>query len=169
MRNLKTSSLLLTILLVSLYAISKAQEPTPLKSNPSKTKDLKIVPLVTLRPGETKELLLSTWCTVGATRGGGFSLAEMIGGKPQFLESPLRGNRSYSRDGVTISVLDWEQGVKFASSSKYSLLKKKSIDAFEVTIAAASTAKSGLFEMHLLDSTCAGSCTTDFRVLVVEQ
>ena len=169
MRQLTSSFLLLTILFVSLYAISKAQEPTPLKSNSSKTQDLKIVPLVTLKPGETKELVFSTWCTVGATRGGGLSLAEMIGGKPQFLQSTLQGNRSYNKGGVTISVPDFDEGEKFARSSTFALLRRNNIDAFIVTIAAASTAKTGLLEMHLLDATCAGHCKTDFRVLVVEQ
>ncbi|MDE0863519.1 MAG: hypothetical protein OSA98_07005 [Rubripirellula sp.] len=169
MRQLTSSFLLLTILFVPLYAISKAQEPIPLKSKSSKTQDLKIVPLVTLKPGETKELIFSTWCTVGVTRSGGFSLAEMIGGEPQFTQSKLQGNRSYNKGGVTISVPDFDEGKKFASSSTYSLLKRNNLDAFRVTIAAASTAKSGLLEMHLLDATCAGHCKTDFRVLVVEQ
>jgi len=126
-----------------------------------------IVPLVALKPGETKELLFSMPCTVGFTRGGGFSLAEMLNGKPNFEESTLVGNRSFNKRGVTISVASFEQGQKFAGSAEFSALKKQNIDAFTVTVSASREAQPGVLEMHLVDATCSGHCKTDFRVLVV--
>lgn len=166
MRHFATPSLLLMLLSISLYAISNAQESDSTSSdqNSSETQKLKIVPLVVVKAGETKELLLSTWCTVGVTRGGGFNLTEMRDGKPKG-----NGGKTYSARGVTISVPDFEEGERFASSSEYSLLKKHNIDAFKVSITASETAQSGLLEMHLIDATCSGYCNTDFRVLVVEQ
>ncbi len=162
---------LLTVLLVLLYAISHAQEQQPVASTKAReqTENLKIVPLIVLKPGETKEILLSTWCTVGPTRGGGFSLAEMRNGVPVFENGTLQGGLSYSRDGVTISVPDWDEATKQAGSAQYALLKQHNINAFTLTVKASDTAKPGLMEMHLLDATCAGECKTDFRVLVVKE
>ncbi len=65
--------------------LSLAQDP----SSPANavvahgTKPLKIVPIVVLKPGETTKLLLSTHCTVGGTRGGGFEFAAMKDAKPR--------------------------------------------------------------------------------------
>ena len=163
--------LLLTLPTVSFFAISNAQEAnsTTTNENASAKAQLVIVPLVTLKPGETKELLLSTWCTVGPTRGGGFSVAEMRNGRPIFENSTLKGNGLFSKRGVTITVPDFDAGTKFAGSAEFAPLKKRSIDAFKVTIAASRDAQPGILEMHLVDATCAGYCKTDFRVLVVER
>lgn len=155
---------------VAFFATSKAQESnsTATDHESSRNSRLVIVPLVTLKPGETKELLFSMPCTVGHTRGGGFSLAEMRNGKPDFEKSVLDGNRSFNKQGVTVSVASVEQGEKFANSARFSALKKLNIDAFTVTVAASRDAQPGLLEMHLVDATCSGDCRTDFRVLVVE-
>lgn len=161
MRRFVRPVLLLGIMAISLYAISNAQDAAPEKESADAAK-FKIVPLVTLKPGETKELLLSTWCTVGVTRGGGFDLAEMRDGKPVG-----NGTKTYREGGVTISVPDFDEGEKFASSPEYALLKERDVDAFKVTVTASASAKPGLMEMHLVDATCAGHCKTDFRVLVV--
>lgn len=126
-----------------------------------------IVPLVMLKPGETKELLLSTSCTVGLTRGGSFSLAEMKDGVPQFENPTLRGNRTFVSDGLTISVADYQEALAFANSDQFRALKAIDLNAFTVTVSAAADAKAGVKEMHLLDATCSGHCRTDFRVLVV--
>lgn len=170
MRQLAALLLLFICATVSFFATSKAQEPnSPAADHTSPEKfRLAIVPLVTLKPGETKELLFSMPCTVGITRGGGFSLAEMRDGKPNFEKSTLQGNRKFNKQGVTISVASFEQGIKFADSADFSALKKLNIDAFTVTVAAARDAQPGILEMHLLDATCSGYCKTDFRVLVVD-
>jgi hypothetical protein len=166
----KAAFLLFICATVSFFAISKAQESnsTATDHKSSDNSRLVIVPLVTLKPGETKELLFSTPCTVGFTRGGGFSLAEMRNGKPNFEKSTLQGNRSFNKQGVTVSVASFEQGIKFANSAEFSALKKLNIDAFTVTVAASRDAQPGILEMHLVDATCSGNCKTDFRVLVVE-
>ena len=44
----------------------------------------KIVPIAVVKAGETTELLLSTWCTVGVTRSGGLGVGEMVDGNLQF-------------------------------------------------------------------------------------
>ena len=107
---------------VAFFATSKAQESnsTATDHESSRNSRLVIVPLVTLKPGETKELLFSMPCTVGHTRGGGFSLAEMRNGKPDFEKSVLDGNRSFNKQGVTVSVASVEQGEKFANSARFS-------------------------------------------------
>ncbi len=170
MRRFTTSMLILTTVIFTAYAISNAQEAHShhaKETSTSAAKKFKIVPLVTVKPGETKELLMSTWCTVGATRGGGFTLAQMVDGKPQFNGSKLAGNRSYSGGGVTMTVPGWGEATKFANSAEFSSLKERHLQAFTVSITASSDAKPGLMEMHLLDATCSGECSTDFRVLVV--
>lgn len=170
MRQLAALLLLFICATVSFFATSKAQDSTSsaIDHKSSENSRLVIVPLVTLKPGETKELLFSMPCTVGLTRGGGFSLAEMSNGKPNFEKSTLEGNRSFNKQGVTISVASFEQGIKFADSAKFSALKKLNIDAFTVTVTASRDAQPGILEMHLVDATCSGHCKTDFRVLVVE-
>lgn len=170
MRQLATLFLLVTLPTVSFFAISSAQEansPATDKASSEKAQ-LVIVPLITLKPGERKEVFFSTWCTVGVTRGGGFSLAEMHNGKPIFDNSTLHGNRLFNKRGVTISVPSFEEGAKLASSAEFEPLKKLNLDAFKVTIVASVDAQPGVLEMHLVDATCAGDCKTDFRVLVVE-
>lgn len=165
MRQFAPQSILITVLLISGYVIATAQQPnpTPADKNSSAVAKLDIVPLVTLKPGETKELLLSTWCTVGITRGGGFGLTEMQLGKPAGI-----GVKSYSEGGVTITVPGFLEAEKFASAPEYSLLKEHDLNAFKVSITASPDAAAGLMEMHLVDATCGGHCKTDFRVLVVE-
>jgi hypothetical protein len=127
---------------------------------------LKIVPLVALKPGETKELLLTTHCTVGITRSDGFQLAEMRDGSPVVDKTPGYAGATYARDGVTIKLPGWAAATKFASSAPFEDLSKKGIQAFVVTVSATNDAKPGLFEMHLVDATCSGHCNTDFRVFV---
>lgn len=170
MRQPITLFLLITLPTVLFFAISKAQDAnstTPDETASAKARGV-IVPLVTLKPGETKELLFSTWCTVGATRAGGFSLAEMSNGTPTFENSTLKGNRLFSKRGVTITVPGFAASTKFAGSAEFAPLKKLNIDAFKVTLAASPDAQPGILEMHLVDATCGGYCKTDFRVLVVE-
>lgn len=166
MRQLILPFLCLTVVTVCLYAMSSAQVPEsgPPPGESSETAKLKIVPLVTVKPGETKELLLSTWCTVGMTRAGGFRLSEMKDGKPTG-----DGVKTWSSNGVTISVPDFDGAESFASQPKFSPLAEHDVVPFKVTISASTTAEPAAYEMHLIDATCAGRCKTDFRVLVVEK
>lgn len=168
MRQFAISPLLLVLLVgVPFYGLSIAQGPgaATTGNESAEAKKLKIVPLVTVKPGEKKELLLSTWCTVGITRGGGFHLTEMRDGKAVGSER----KKIYRRDGVVIAVPNFDEAKKFANSSEYEPLKQHNIAAFKVTITAESDAKPGLMEMHLVDATCSGHCKTDFRVIVVER
>ncbi|WP_425395310.1 hypothetical protein [Aeoliella sp.] len=170
MARLLTFCLLLSITVscLSLFSLAFGEDPQPATEPEEHTahqREPKILPLVIVQPGETKELLLSMWCTVDITRGGGLGLTEMRDGKPLGTDSEVK---TYSRDGVTMTVPDFEQGVAFAKSEKFALLEEHDLHAFKVTIEAAEDAKPGLMEMHLIDSTCSGRCETDFRVLVVE-
>lgn len=168
MRPFVITAFLLSLISFSILALSLAQDvnPTPVQQTESKAKQLVIIPLVIIKAGETKELILSTQCTVGMTRGGGFDLTEMRDEKPSVFGRPVK---SYSRDGVTITVPDFAQGREFADSPEFAALKKLDINVFKVTVSASQDAKPGLLEMHLVDKTCSGHCKTDFRVFVVEK
>ncbi|MEO1527870.1 MAG: hypothetical protein AAFX06_20760 [Planctomycetota bacterium] len=167
MHRLPVFFALLAIATLSIFSLSEAQEAHHHDATEKKAQ-LTIVPLVKLNPGETKEMLFSTWCTVGATRGGGFSLAEMVDGRPSFENSKLRGNRTFTKNGVTITVPDFQGTSEFAKSAEFTSLRERDIDAFMVTITASTDATPGVFDMHLVDATCSGDCKTDFRVLVVQ-
>src|SRR5262249_35661594 len=89
------------VLVVCVFAVigftssdhSSAQQPQAgaVKGGPSKAR---IVPVVMLKPGETKELLLSTWCTVGLTRGAGLLVRETA--------ETAEGGKIWKRGGVTV-------------------------------------------------------------------
>ena len=166
MRRLAFMMALFGVAAISFLALSTAQDADShaAKVDHSKAAKLAIVPLVIVKPGESKELTLSTWCIVGATRGGGFGLTEMRAGKPV---GTGNDTKSYARDGVTINVPSFQEGMEFASAPHFAALKKVDLDAFTVSVTASKEAKPGLMEMHLVDRTCAGHCKTDFRVLVV--
>lgn len=146
------------------FSLARESQGTSTKDD-SSTK--RIVPVVALKPGESTKLLLSTHCTVGATRGLGFVLSEMFEGKSNM--GPTSGNQgaTYLRDGIEIAIPGWEAAEKFASSPTYRALREQGIQVFEVTVSASTDAKPGLVNMHVGDSTCNGACYTDFRVLVV--
>jgi hypothetical protein len=134
-----------------------AQEPNP-----------KIIPVVMLQPGETRELLMSTWCRLGVTRGGGLSVKLMAGGTYNGLEDHNeRISKTWKLGGVTVKVPDFGEAERVAALPIYAPLKEKGINAFVVKVTAAEDAKPGLLNLHLADSTCSGSCESDFRVLVV--
>lgn len=171
MRTLAIALVLLVGFSCAYLATSAAQDSGSASSaaKAAETSRFVIVPLVAIRPGETQELLLSTWCTVGVTRGGGFSVAEMRDGKAHFESPTLKGNRKFRERGITVTVPDFAEGVAFAATKEFEALKKHNVAPFRVTIEASSDAKPGeFFEMHLLDATCSGHCKTDFRVLVLE-
>jgi|JI9StandDraft_2_1071091.scaffolds.fasta_scaffold05254_3 hypothetical protein len=126
-----------------------------------------ILPIVVIKPGETQILTLTTFCTVGGTRGGGFSLSEMIDGKPKSGEAKGGSSSLYRRDGIDISIPGWTAAVEFSNLPKFALLKEQNLQAFEVTVKASADAKPGLMNMHIADSTCNGDCHTNFRILVL--
>lgn len=163
MRRIIVTALLLSLAVVWCIESSAGQEAAKTQAETAK---LAIIPLITLQPGQTRELMLSTWCTVGLTRSSGFGLTEMRDGKP--VVSGVAG-KSFSRDGITISVPGPEKATAFANSARFAALKKQSIDAFVVTITASADAKPGLIELHLVDSTCSGHCHSHFRVFVEEK
>lgn len=136
---------------------AEAQEPNP-----------RIIPVVMLKPGEQKELLLSTWCRLGPTRGGGLTVGLMQDGtfRPQKDGDGKRG-KVWKGDGLTLEVPDFGEAEKVAGQPVYEPLKKRGLNAFVVKVAAAKDAKPGLFDVHVADTTCSGSCATDFRVLIV--
>jgi hypothetical protein len=149
---------------------SDAQQPKKeAKEAPAaKEPDPKIVPVVLVKPGETKELLMSTWCHLGITRGGGLSVKMMKGGS---FDGEADNNDRFSKvwklAGITVEVPDFGEAEKAAALPVYAPLKEKGINAFVVKVTAAEDAKPGLLNLHLADSTCSGNCASDFRVLVV--
>lgn len=163
MRTSTALCLVLTFSAVTLVALCQAQEGTATTDKSSELDRLDIIPLVVLRRGETKEVLFSTRCTVGVTRGGGFTFAEMRDGEPD----TLKGNRVFRKQGVTISAPDFDEGVAFAGSADFAPLTTLDINAFRITVTASSEAQPGILEMHLVDATCSGHCKADFRVLVL--
>jgi len=145
---------------------SAAHQPT--EPTPVELPKLKIVPLVVLKAGETKELLLSTRCTVGITRSEGLQVGEMLDGQFTVDDSDQETNgRVWQRHGLSAEVPDFKKATLFAALPEYEPLKKNGIDAFVVVVAAAKDAQAGLHELHIADATCSGTCVTDFRVLVL--
>lgn len=141
------------------------QQPTTPAAPTEKEKaaKLKIVPVLVIKPGEERELTLSTECTVGLTRGGGFNLVE-IGSKG---ESVGAHGKVWKRDGVTVETPDFATGEKQAAAPEYKPLHDAGVNVFHVKVTADKDAKPGIVNLHLVDQTCSGWCSTDFRVLVV--
>ncbi len=156
-----TALFILTAVAVASVTSSQEAVIAPADKSPEINKFV-IVPLVTIKPGEEQELMLSTWCTVGATRGGGFGLTEIRDGVPVNVD---RSIKSYSRDGITITVPSFLDGRKFADLPEYAALRAEHIEPFNLKIVAAADAKPGLLEMHLVDDTCSGDCKTTFACL----
>ncbi len=156
---------LFVITAVAVASVTSSQEAAtaPVSQSSGISKSV-IVPLVTIKPGEEKELMLSTWCRVGATRGGGFGVTEIRDGNPVTIDNHIK---SYSRDGITITVPTFDEGVKLADLPEYGALRAQGIQPFKVKIVTSANAKPGVLEMHLADYTCSGDCDTDFRVLVM--
>jgi hypothetical protein len=138
---------------------SGADEPAP----PSQEEQPKgrIVPVVLVRPGETKELRLSTSCAL-LTRGRGLLVRELKEGP-----APQEG-KVWIRDGVTVEVPDYYAAAQAAGAANYAPLKDAGLWAFVVKVSATDEAKPGLINLHIADETCSGTCDTDLRVLVAE-
>ncbi|MBO0698645.1 MAG: hypothetical protein J2P46_09640 [Zavarzinella sp.] len=129
-------------------AKAKAAEPEPTPG--------RIVPVVALKPGESKEMLLSTSCAL-TTRGYGLYVRD-----PK--DAPARPERDkpWTRDGVTVTFDKTPDSSPMAAAAG-------GVHLFLVKVTAAADAKPGLLDLHVADSTCSGTCLTDFRVLVLAQ
>jgi len=128
----------------------------------------KIIPVVVVKPGESRELVMSTWCLVSITRGGGLSIGMMKGGSFDDLKDGNdRKAKVWKLAGITVEVPDFGEAEKVAGSPLYTPLKEKGINAFVVKVKAAEDARPGLLNLHLADNTCSGNCAADFRVLIV--
>jgi hypothetical protein len=148
---------ILTVCVVALIAgigFSGAQPP---KTEPEK--DSRILPVIVLKSGETKELVMSVYCHLGITRGGGLSV--------KLMGDAAKSTKIWKRDGVNVEVPDFDEAVKGTNAAIYAPLKEKNLNAFTVKVTTTSDAKPGLLNFHLADETCSGSCASDFRVLVV--
>lgn len=141
-------------------SVVAADESAPPKA--FKEKDTQIVPVLCVFPGEKKECVLSTECTVGLTRGGGLSIREM--GDPAFPLNDMK--KTWTKAGLTLTVPDFGEAIKVAASPQFATLKEKGLDAFIVTAEASKDATEGMYEIHLADSTCSGHCRTTLRVVV---
>jgi hypothetical protein len=119
----------------------------------SKEKSIdRIVSTLVLKPGEAKELILSSSC-MRITRGRGLLLREMGGSGYQAKE--------WSKDGVSASFHDVKGTDEPVS------VKKAGLKLFAVRISASKDAKARLVELHVTDNTCAGNCDADLRVVVI--
>jgi hypothetical protein len=164
MRFSWSSSLVIgcTIVVVTAFMCTGAQEPKVVPIPVSKEEPAKprIVPVVALKPGETKELLMSTSCALDS-RSGGLIVREMGDGEKK------KDRTLWKKDGITIEIPRTGEYAESANASVYAPIKSKGLNAFVVKVTASKEAKTGLIDMHLASETCNGTCATDFRVLVV--
>jgi hypothetical protein len=159
------SALLMFALLAAASGVD-AQEnaSTVVKGVPGRDR---ISVVLMLKPGETKQVMLSTWCTVGITRGSGLEVGELKEG--HFVTHIDKSNRGqiWKQDGLKVVVPSADEATKTAESPEFAAFKKQGLDVFFVQVSAAGDAKPGLVELHIQDSTCSGTCRTDLRVLVL--
>jgi hypothetical protein len=141
------------------FRSSEAQEQ---KAGPPPEPSKRIVPVVALKPGETKELLMCCPCRL-LTRGRGLIVRAM--GEPDDNQE----RTVWKKDGVTVEVPMMIDAAQAAEAPAYKPLTDKGLSAFVVTVSASKDAKPRQIEMHLADETCSGTCATDFRVLVLEK
>jgi hypothetical protein len=148
------------VVAVTTFDLSGARQPKvePPKADPAKTR---IVPLVLVRPGESKDLLLCSRCTVGLNRSAGLRVGETRDGRL------VNEAKVWRKCGVTVEVPDFQAGEKAAAAPVYAPLRKQGLDVFVARITAATDAAPGVYDLHIADETCSGTCDTDFRILVV--
>src|SRR5262245_49057104 len=125
MRSTCCAFLLAVAAVIPLVGFDRACGHQP-KAESAKTEPAraKIVPVVVLKPGEQKELLLSTACTVGATRSGGLDVRE-IGGEQR---PGLTSAKVWKRNGVVVEVPDFDTGEKQAAAPEYEPLRKAGVN-----------------------------------------
>jgi hypothetical protein len=142
------------VALVLAIAMSTAQQPKA-----EQERDSRILPLVVIKAGETKEQVMTVSCRLGPTRGGGL-FVKLMGDAEKM-------TKTWKRDGVTVEVPDFEEAVKGSNAAIYGPLKEKNLNVFSVKVTTTSDAKPVLLDFHLADETCSGNCSSDFRVLVI--
>jgi hypothetical protein len=140
-------------------AISQQPKAEPPQKEPVQEKDYRILPLVVVKAGETKEQVMTVSCHLGLTRGGGLFV--------KLMGDAEKNTKIWKRDGVTVEVPDFGEAVKGSEAAIYAPLKEKNLNAFTIKVTTTLEAKAGLLNFHLADETCSGSCSSDFRVLVV--
>jgi hypothetical protein len=135
-----------------------AQEPKVVpKEEPPKGR---IVPVVAIKPGEAKELLMSSPCAL-FSRSGGLIVREMG-------ESGKKEERTvWKKDGLTVELQSVSEGAEISNAPAYTPLRTKGLSTFIVKVSASKEAKTGLIDFHLASETCSGTCSSDFRVLVI--
>jgi hypothetical protein len=140
--------------LVVAIAISSGQQPKA-----EQERDTRILPLIVVKAGETKEQVMTVSCHLGPTRGGGL-FVKLMGDAEKM-------TKTWKKDGVTVEVPDFDEAVKGSNPAIYGPLKEKNLNVFSVKVTTTSDAKPGLLDFHLADETCSGNCSSDFRVLVI--
>lgn len=154
--------------IVSIVALVRARADEPVAKKPAQPRTTRIMPLVVVAPGESTTAYFSVECTVGITRGGGLAVAEMVDGKRPAIGTPSDDDKVFSRAGVTVTVPDMSEAPKLDKLMRSGALAALSRvrPVFPVTVTAAADAKPVAIDLHLLDATCSGHCTTDFTVIV---
>ena len=164
------ASLAALLALAAIIALARATAHEPADPVPLAMKDdrTRIVPLVVVAPGETKTILFSVECTVGVTRGGGLAVAEMVDGEKPSVGIVRSENKVFRRAGVTVTVPDMGEAPKVDAKLRSGALAALATvrPVFEVTVTADADAEPVAIDLHLLDATCSGHCTTDFTVVV---
>ena len=154
--------------LAVLLGLVAAMADEPAAKKPAPPRPTRIMPLVVVSPGETKTVLFSVECTVGITRGGGLAVAEMVDGKRPAIGLPRDDDKVFRRAGVTVTVPDMSEAPKLdqrmRSGALAALAQVRPV--FPVTVTADADAEPVAIDLHLLDATCSGHCTTDFTVVV---
>jgi len=168
MLSIVVATLVIATLAMSTHNPSGAEQPELSDRDQARLaiQRLEIVPVIVMKPGETKEVFFSTQCTVGYTRGGGLNLAEMKNGL--VVPSAERLTKTYTTKGVTVTVPHPKVSTKTAEEPRFASAAEQSISVFSVTVSAADDAEPGLINMHLKDSTCSGECQSDFRIIITE-
>jgi hypothetical protein len=151
----------LTALVALVVVGSVRSQPKDATDSPEAAKP-DIVPVVVLKPGERQELFFSTTCTVGITRGGGLKIRE-LGGQG---DSTSRDGKAWGRNGVNVKAPDFSTAMKEAADPRFKAFNNTGLALFRLEFTAAKDAKEDVYNLHLADYTCNGTCKTDLRVLV---
>src|SRR5262245_16789349 len=101
------------ILAYGLSHLDAVESVGPVVAGVDKTE--RIIPVLALKAGESKELLLSTWCSLNATRGVGLTLREM---KNDHADN-MKDEKAWQRDGISVTVPDFKEGSKTADLPEY--------------------------------------------------
>lgn len=163
-----TAGLIAFPTLAVLLGLVAAMAGEPAAKKPAPPRPTRILPLVVVSPGETKTVLFSVECSVDVTRGGGLAVAEMVDGKRPAIGLPRADDKVFSRAGVTVTVPDMSEAPKLDKRMRSGALAALATvrPVFPVTVTADADAAPVAIDLHLLDATCSGHCTTDFTVVV---